>query len=271
MEHVSPKVFLIAKSQVDFDQVRAWLDFIGADQYQLPDEEKVHMGTLLVQLCAKRCYKSYQIGLNPNITKVREDMVAFIDNILEAGHGSTLEHVSYSFSIENVSRVFTAEMNRHRAGVAISEGSMRYISFESIPYWVPDCFAPARGDSDEVSLAKEKSRMIFDRAFLQDEENYAELKGIWNYDEGVKKFSEKKKLTSAFRRIIGMGVATGGVWTINLRALRHIFQMRITPHAEEEICLVASLMLMEMIESEPVIFQDFYYEDGEWKSKYHKV
>lgn len=271
MEHVEPTVFLIASTKVNFPQTRLWLDFIGADQFFLSDEDKTEMGALLVQLCAKRCYKSFQVGLNPNITRVRDDLTAFIDNILESSHGTPLEHASYSFAIENISRVFTAEMNRHRAGTAISEGSMRYIGFESIPYWVPNCFRDDEKDDDEIRLAKEKSREIFRKAFSQDEENYRELLRIWDYDEKVKKFSEKKILTSAFRRIIGMGVATGGVWTGNLRALRHIFQMRISPHAEEEIYLVASIMLQKMIESEPIIFQDFYCEDGEWKSKYYKV
>lgn len=271
MEHVEPRVFLIASTRVDFDETRTWLDFIGADKYELPDEGKVEMGALLVQLCAKRCYKSYQVGLNPNITKVREDLVDFIGNILKVAHGSVLECASYSFAVENVSRVFTAEMNRHRAGVAVSEGSMRYISFEGITYWVPTSILENGSDSAQVRLAKKLTRSIFERAFRQAKENYKELMTIWNYDEAVTKFSQKKQLTSMFRRIIPMGVATGGVWTVNLRALRHIFQMRITPHAEEEICMVASMMLEKMIESEPVIFQDFYYEEGYWKSKYPKV
>ncbi|KKM82593.1 hypothetical protein LCGC14_1318010 [marine sediment metagenome] len=271
MEHVTPMVFLIGSTQVDFAETRAWLDFLGADQYKLPTDDKIQMGALLVQLCAKRCYKSYQVGLNPNITKVRDDMTAFIDNILKVGHGSVLEHVSFSFALENVSRVFTAEMNRHRAGMAISEGSMRYISFEDIPYWVPTSIRADSSDSPQVRLAKKLSRDVFDRAFQQAEENYRELMTIWNYDEAITKFSQKKQLTSMFRRIIPQGVATGGVWTGNLRALRHIFQLRCSQYAEEEICLVASLMLTRMIESESVIFKDFYLEDGYWKSKYNKV
>ncbi|KKL07483.1 hypothetical protein LCGC14_2585590, partial [marine sediment metagenome] len=160
---------------------------------------------------------------------------------------------------------------RDWAGMGISEGSMRYISFESIPYWIPTSVQPDISDSTEVREAKEKTRAIFERAFLQAEENYRELMKVWNYTESVTKFSQKKQLTSMFRRIIPIGVATGGVWTGNLRALRHIFQMRATQYAEEEICLVASLMLTRMIESEPIIFKDFYYEAGYWKSKYDKV
>jgi len=271
MRHVTPTVFLIAKTEIDYQETRHWLGSIGAKQYILPEKQAIQMGTLLVQLAAKRCYMSYEVGPNPNITRVRKDLGDFIDNILRVGHGSVLEHASCTFALENVSRVFTAEMNRHRAGMAISEGSMRYISFADIPYWVPLSIQDEEEDSPHILAAKGQTRALFDRAFLQMEDNYRELLAIWDYSESVKKFSEKKKLTSLFRRIIGTGVATGGVWSGNLRALRHIFTMRCSPHAEEEICMVASMMLERMIESEPLIFKDFYKEDGFWKPWYIKV
>ena len=66
------------------------------------------------------------------------------------------------------------------------------------------------------------------------------------------------------RRIVPMGVATGGVWSFNLRALRHVFTMRCSPAAEEEILLVASMMFDKMVETEPLFFKDFYKEEGFW-------
>ena len=229
------------------------------------------MGAHLVKLCAKRCYMSFEVGLNPNITRVRRDLAEFITNILEIKHGSVLEHVVYSFALEGVSRVFTAEMNRHRAGTAISEGSMRYIAFDDIPFWIPLSIQNVEGESPHIRLAKERSREVFIKTFEQAQENYAQLLKIWNYREEVKAFSQKKKLTSMFRRIIPIGVATGGVWSGNLRALRHIFTMRCSPAAEEEICLVAGLMLKKMMESEPLIFGDFHLVNGYWTPKYIKV
>lgn len=270
MRHVEPKVFLIGKSAPDRGEIRNWLDFIGADQFEIPPEEATTAGNLLISLAGKRCYMSYQAGLNPNIERVRSDLAAFIDNILKVGHGSVLEHVVYNFALENVSRVFTAEMNRHRAGMAISEGSMRYIRFTDIPYWVPASIQDADDDSPAIRRAKSRTRATFEKAFRQDEENYALLLEIWNYGE-LKKFAEKKKLTSLFRRIIGIGVASGGVWSGNIRALRHIFTMRCSEHAEEEIILVASMMLEKMIEAEPDLFKDFEKVNGYWQPRYMKV
>ncbi len=271
MQHVEPQVFLIAKTAPDYQQIQGWLDFIGADKFEIPSAESTSVGSLLVTLAGKRCYLSYQTGLNLNVTKVRQDLTAFIDNILESAHGSTLEHVNYTFALENVSRVFTAEFNRHRAGIAVSEGSFRYIRFdEHIDYWIPSSIQESAEDSPEIRQAKADSREIFERAFAQMQENYRDLLQTWDY-ESLKQFKEKKKLTSLFRRIIGMGVATGGVWTGNLRALRHVFTMRCSAEAEEEICYVASMMLERMIEAEPDVFRDFHKENGYWRPKHWKV
>src|SRR5580693_9415570 len=138
MSNVNTEVFNIAKTQVYRVAVQKWLDYLGANEYEIPSEETTTDPALLIALAAKRCYMSFQPGLNPNVTKVRKDMVDYIDNILASGHGSVLEHSVYTFAIEGCSRVFTGEMNRHRAGWAISEGSMRFIRFDKdIPWWMP--------------------------------------------------------------------------------------------------------------------------------------
>lgn len=269
MKLVEPAVYLLAKSHVNRDEARRWLDALGAKEYQIPDQ--CTEAELLTTLSGKRCYMSFQAGLNPNVTRVRKDIVAFIDNILKSRHGSILEHSTYTFAIENVSRVFTAEMNRHRAGWAISEGSMRYIRFADIPFWMPFSIREDEDDTPEVKEAKAQTRQVFERAFRQMEENYRELEEIWSLDS-LKSFKKKKKITSMMRRIIGMGVATGGIWSGNLRALRHVISVRVDAAAEEEIAYVFSLALKRMMEEEPTIFADFEQtEDGFWKPEYWKV
>lgn len=268
MKEVEPRVYLIGRSQPQKDEIRQWLDSVGADQYKIEDD--VTGGEQLVQLAGKRCYMSFQPGLNPNVTRVRSDMTEFIDNILKVGHGSVLEHAVYNFAIEGVSRVFTGEMNRHRAGMAISEGSMRFIRFNDIPFWFPPSIKVQIGDTLDVVRKKEATRMVFMRLLSSIEEGYSELEEIWDINN-IKNFSIKKHLTSMFRRIIPMGVATGGVWSGNIRALRHIFTMRCEPAAEEEILIVACKMLEKMKEAEPTFFKDFELVEGYWRPKYRKV
>lgn len=315
------EVFRIGKTVVDKEEVDRWMKHIGALEFEIPDEETVSNPALLVALAGKRCYMSFEVGLNPNVTQIRSDYVKYFDNVLASGHGSVLEHSVFNFAIEGVSRVFTAEMNRHRAGWAISEGSLRFIRFgQNVPYWEPDSItgpdvldnfcnresvieACIAGDSDglggcdpedgvspqaaavdaflgscggeeaSLDIRKELSREVFRQAFTQQEQAYRVLEAIWASELAPEsKFAGKKQITSMMRRIIGLGVATGGVWSGNIRALRHVFTMRAAPEAEEEMIHVFSRVTKLMVEKEPLLFGDFYEdENGFWRPKYKKV
>ena len=269
MHNVEIKVFRIGRTQADEDGMREWLEHLGADEYASELFQKDLTGAeLVVGNAAKRCYLSFENSLNPNVTKVRKDWDDYFANILKSGHGSVLEHGTYSYAIEGVSRVFTGELNRHRAGVAISEGSMRYIRFDDVPWWIPSLLT-SEGDEE----LKAETLSVFNEAFKQAEVFYKELCRIWGIDDPNSKmpFAKKKILTSMFRRIIPMGVATGGVWTFNLRALRHVIALRTTPHAEEEIAYVLSLIAKDIVEREPRIFCDFEKTENGWVPKYEKV
>jgi len=265
---VSIEVFNIASTKVNREAVRRWLDFIGAHGFEIPDEEVLSDPALLVALAAKRCYMSFEPGLNPNVTKVRKDLADYLGNIIKSKHGSVLEHAVYTFAVENVSRVFTGEMNRHRAGWAISEGSMRYIRYDNIKFWMPTSLQDQDGDDKNTLYQKKLSRQLFDDAFEQMEEWQERLGEIWGIDEMP--FKKKKLMTSMFRRLIGMGIATGGVWTGNLRALRHVLTLRTHPSAEEEIRLVCSMIASRIIDMEPEIFADFERDAHGWYKPAHE-
>lgn len=296
MHHTQIKVFKIAQTRVNWPEVAAWLKFIGVkdtlsvcEQLSTPDMKEQfrrvnpdydchHEGNVatdasaLIALCGKRCYQSFEVGeMNKNVTKIRTDHAEYITNVLKSGHGSVFECATFSFAIENVSRVMTAEMNRHRAGVAISEGSMRYIRFDDIGFTMPSSLDHTNtpdGAEGERCVLTEK---MFDEAFTQMEKWNVDLCNIWKIDE-MKDFTRKKQLTSMFRRIIGMGVATGAVYTLNARALRHIIALRGSVHAEEEIYDVFDIIANMMIEEEPLLFGDFEKNgEGSWIPRYPKV
>lgn len=293
-------------------EVQKWLSFLGvSEDYKLPDPAAVTDPALLIALAAKRCYKAFETSLNPNLSRVRTDWADYLDNVMKSGHGSVLEHSVYSFAIENVSRVFTGEMNRHRAGWAISEGSMRFIRFsEAVPYWEPDSIqgpdvllepgnlawdsirhALIRSDDDRgrdlhdqlrrhgeewlptVDAKKHATRILFERSFDFQRDLYRILELIWKDELAPEsKFKQKKELTSLMRRTVGMGCATGGVWTGNIRAIRHVMTMRCEPAAEEEILHVFSRIVATIREREPMLAGDFEKdESGYWRPKYRKI
>lgn len=271
-EEISVRV--LARTTVDRAAVRQWLDEMGADEFEIPPEQAVSDPALLVALAAKQCYMAFQPGLNPNVNKVRADMVEYLDNVLAQRHGSVLEHAVFTFAINGCSRVFTGEMNRHRAGVAISERSMRYIRYTDIRFWMPECFRDAEGDDASISFKKEKSRELLLKQFESQERMMATFAQIWEQELApASTFHAKKTLTSAFRRVIGMGVATGGVWSFNLRALRHIIALRTDASAEEEIVHVCRKIGRIMIEEVNELFGDFQDRrgDGALVPEYWKV
>ena len=281
-------VHCIAHTSLNHVEIQRWLYDIGVDEFRLPSEPSE--AECLVGLAAKRCYMSFEVGLNPNVTKIRKNWFDYLTNILASGHGSVLEHASYTFAIDGVSRVFTGEMNRHRAGVAISEGSMRYIKLNDLKYWLPTSI------SDNNDQQRE-TRAVFKEVFNFIEGKITYLNALWDINEKKKcpvcegieqstgpcsrcngqgivpilSFHKKKELTSMFRRLIPMGVATVGIWTMNIRALRHIIAMRTSPSAEEEIALVVGKIAKYMINDCGILFDDFTVSDGMFKPKHHKV
>lgn len=262
----------IARTIVDRAAVSRWLEHIGAIGFELPQEEAVSDPALLVALAAKRCYMSFQPGLNPNVNKVRTDMVEYLDNVLKQKHGSVLEHAVFTFVIEGASRVFTGEMNRHRVGVGISEGSMRYIRYDNIRYWMPECFRAKAEDTNALAVKKQRSRQIMEVMFDNMEGAMDEFAEVWKEELAPEStFHAKKVLTSAFRRVIGMGIATGGAWTLNVRALRHIIALRTDPSAEEEIVHVFRKVGAYMIANLPELFRDFKSVNGALVPEYWKV
>lgn len=316
-KHIEIGIFQIAQTMVNESDVVRWMNYLGAEKFS---EEFLHSmqddvlsePAALIAIAAKRCYMSFEPGLNPNVTRVRRDYVEYFDNILKSGHGSVLEHATFTFALEGVSRVFTAEMNRHRAGWAISEGSLRFIRFDKdIGYWVPTSLRGSDVDftemekfniendigfdtipeeekqqsinamqriiafkgkpEDRLDIRKAMTRMLFDDVFRMVEWRYRQLLAIWDMDESDKSFEYKKHVTSCLRRIVPLGVATGGVWTGNVRALRHVLAMRCSPAAEEEILYVFSRVAEQLVELQPLLFGDFSKETGHWMPKYSKV
>ncbi len=271
--NVDIKVFLIGRSMPGSGLIE-WLKELGVSEAGVKRvAERDTAAETLIEAAGRRCYKSFDVGLNPNVTRIREEIESYVSNLLASGHGSVLEHMWFNFGIEGVSRVFTGEMNRHRAGTAISEASMRFIRYDDIPWWMPTSIKLK--DSDDTTLMSKKiaTQSIFDKAFKHAEKHYAELLEVWKDELAPdSKFSAKKEITSMMRRIIPMGVATGGVWSMNLRALRHVLELRGSPAAEEEILVVAHLILDVMRVEEPTFFADYNVNvAGFIECKYHKV
>lgn len=261
MRAVKPKVFLVAETKPiwhDYDNnFPALEDYIShiTDGGMWPEEGRdVGTAEFLVEVMGRSCYKSFGTDLNPNITKVRESGKEYLENIVDVRHGSVLEHSSVSFMFCNVSRVFTHELVRHRVGCAISQESLRFVRLEEIDAWAPTVIK-----EDQIAMN------VFSAAIEQAETAYGTLVELL-IDHRDLKFSQKKIITSALRRIAPIGLATNIGWTANFRTLRHVLEMRTDPSAEEEIRLVFSKVGEILTCRYPSIFGDYkrHLIDGYW-------
>jgi thymidylate synthase (FAD) len=220
MQFAEPKVFLIGETRIVEDGLQAYLDHVGVPAWETDapsDAEK------LTEVYGRLCYRSFEPGLNPNVTRVRDGNAKYLGHVLEVGHGSVLEHAVLNFIFADVSRVVTHELVRHRAGTAISQESLRFVRLDQLSAYVPTHIRES-----------EEGMEVFVKTFEQLEQLQQSLAELYAIDD-EKKFDTKKKLTSAFRRMAPIGAATTIGWSCNFRALRHVIEMRTAPEAEEEI------------------------------------
>jgi thymidylate synthase (FAD) len=283
MHETTPSVFLIARPAIDLEGMRGYLQDVGGEswlqrrleeagspaeaageraggrpQAAVDGGESLNGGELLVEFGGRACYRSWEPGLNPNVSKVRTDQREYFANILRSAHGSVLEHANYSFALRRVSRVFTHELVRHRAGSAFSQESLRYVRLTDIGFRVPPALEPVR---DQVLAIVERL-----------EEFQLSAAAALGIDEQGVPFHVKKEVTSALRRLAPLGLSTDIVWTANVRTLRHVIEMRTAEGAEEELRLVFDKVARLMQAEAPGLFQDFARrDDGSWVPEYRKV
>ena len=200
----------------------------------------------LVVFAGKLCYLAFDETETPNlnITKVRQDRTQYIANLLNQGHGSVLEHASVSVLFTNVSRVLTHELVRHRAGMAYSQTSGRYVRTGTLDM----TYIPADPETHHE----------FVRAATMIDQLYRRLMNKYDWDN--MDFTKKKKLTSYLRRLLPNGQTTHILVTGNHRAWRHIFNMRCTEHAEIEINNVLGELFTDFKQRWPAIYQDMEME-----------
>ena len=300
MKTVTPKVFHLASTKLDQGGRQNFLDFHGISDWKTDAEDS---GEELIEIAGRRCYQSWETETvsvsekNANLSKVREGNLNYIGNILKVGHGSVLEHSSVTFAFENVSRVFTHEVVRHRL-CAFSQESLRFVRPTSLDAYFPEIFQNLSNDplsreqaqsldfflynedqeyymryieKSNQCTVKEAVEVIFSQTVTRLEDVQAELINLLGMDQLIRTFGDKKKLQSAMRRLMPIGLSTGIIMTTNHRNWRHLIALRTSKGAEEEIRLVFLEVAKQLAERYPAIYQDMFDEDGEAVFKFGRV
>ena len=216
-----------------------------------PEPEKV------VASAAKLCYSPVGVDeIQENMTQ--EQIDKFVNKLASMGHESPVEHVTFTFAIEGISRVTTHQLVRHRIA-SYSQQSQRYVKLEQFEYIVPP-------EIEKIPAAKK----VFIEAMERDQKAYDGLVNIlmeekWRQYEHLKLTEkERKKILNKIekeaiedaRYVFPNACETKIVATMNVRTLLHFFNVRCCERAQWEIRDMAAEMLKECKKVAPALFKN---------------
>jgi thymidylate synthase (FAD) len=234
-----PRVYLVGRQQIDDPTIAAFLsdhDATWATDTEIGAER-------LCEMAGRVCYMSFGKGRKTN--------AEYLAHIIDSAHGSVLEHATWNFVITGVSRSFTHELVRHRAGFGYSQLSQRYVDETTADFIEPDCIA------DDPEL-----HQIWLESIQQSHQAYCRLvEGLREKYKDLDDATQRRKLArQAARSVLPNATETKIFVTANGRALRHFVEARANEHAEVEIRRVAIKILRLVQEEAPHIFGDYTIE-----------
>lgn len=191
----------------------------------------------IVALGARLCYSRATIDdLTQRVSA--KDQSDFVQKIMGMGHDSVLEHASFTFGVEGVSRVLLAQLTRHRLA-SFSVQSQRYVSYEhGFGYIVPPKIA-ALGQDAADEYARQMDQM---------HQWYCQ----WQERLGA----EGESSNEDARFVLPGACETRLMMTMNVRELRHFFSLRMCSRAQWEIRALATEMHRLCMEVAPALFAD---------------
>jgi thymidylate synthase (FAD) len=231
-----PKVYLVGRQDIDRSGIDRFLDEHGMTW----ETDTEVGGEQLAEAGGRLCYLSFGKG--------RKSNADYLGNIIAQKHGSVLEHAVWNFIIAGVSRSFTHELVRHRAGFAYSQLSQRYVDESIASYIEPDIIAEDETLHDVWHRAVEVSHQAYLTLVAGLMEKLADM------DD---KTHRRKLARQAARSVLPNATETMIFVSANARALRHFIEMRGSEWAEVEIRKVALDILRIMQREAPNLFSDY--------------
>ena len=153
-----------------------------------------------------------------------------IRRVIESGHGSTIEHIVFTFAISGVTRTLSHQLVRHRAGVAFDQQSQRYLNYKRPSYMVPGSLADAPVEMRDRFVAEMDDSLAF----------YGEM-----LEAGIPGEDARFVMPNATR--------TNLIMTANLRALIHMSGLRLCTMAQWEIRRLFQLIRHEVFTVSPFL------------------
>ena len=209
---------------------------------------------LTVASAARLCYSAATIDdVREKLTP--EKTAAFVDMLSEIGHESPIEHASFTFGIEGVSRALLAQITRHRIA-SFSVQSQRYVKEAQFEYVLPPEIAADPEALKVFNEAMQKDQEYYDRiADILKDKHKAEMIKNGMDEKSAERAAEKKAIEDA-RFVLPNACDTKMIVTMNTRSLHNFFRHRCCNRAQWEIREVATEMLRLCREVAPNLFKN---------------
>lgn len=192
----------------------------------------------VVTMAAKLCYSP--VGVEEIGSNLSEEQIEkFLNMLVGIGHESPVEHASFTFAIEGISRACSHQLVRHRIA-SYSQQSQRYVRLNNMEYIVPPAI-------EAIPAAKE----IYIEAMDQAQEKYSKL-----VDQLIASGKNEKEAIEDARYIFPNACETKIVVTMNARSLFNFFSKRCCERAQWEIKELAYEMLKECKRVAPILFRN---------------
>lgn len=205
-----------------------------------------------VAMAAKLCYSpSSIVSIGEGLTE--EKTASFVEMLSEIGHESPIEHASFTFGMEGVSRSLLAQITRHRIA-SFSVQSQRYVAESHFSYVIPPEIEEIPEAKAEFLAAMEEDQRHYERltAILK-EKHKKDFMEQGREEKAADRAAEKQAIEDA-RFVLPNACDTKMVCTFNARSLLNFFTLRCCNRAQWEIRDVATQMLFLVREAAPHLF-----------------
>lgn len=222
-----------------------------------------------VACAAKLCYSDSSVdALYEGLTQEKTD--SFIEMLSEIGHESPIEHASFTFAIEGISRACSHQLVRHRIA-SYSQKSQRYVSEAQFAYVTPPAVAQDpeaerlyRDTMGEIQQAYDRLRdailLRYIREYLdengEEQPSGEELAADFRNTHKKEYTAFLKKAQEDARFVLPNACETSIIVTMNARSLMNFFRHRCCNRAQWEIKAVADEMLRLVLEVAPTLFRN---------------
>ena len=268
-------------------------------KYKKPKATLLHSSPLsLGELSGRVCYNSFNLSENELVKDFENNPSNFVNNLPKLGdieesklldklfnvyfHESVAEHINLTYFVKDVSREVVIEWNRHRIGLATSQKSTRYTIEDVIDTWVD--YNEARISlqrSDEYNLYQDYYNKVASSIVHLDEDlidittKYMyDMLSVYNSEEPLRKGltgGAKKKQNDRVKRMLPESWMLEGVWTFNLRSLKHFVELRSSGSAYYGIQEVVDTILEQTPHKYRILIDKKYRKNLQKETKEKEI